>query len=153
MNASRSLLSSLVVLSPLFAVGLLGCPNKTPVVVDAGPPAPPPVVVDAAPTQIAPLDELDAGNDADAADAAKKPTGPGLTTSQLRAKQCCNALRNQAKAMGTSPESAQLLGLAATCDTFALQLGPTKGGAAPELEPIRAILRGKPTLPALCSGL
>jgi hypothetical protein len=148
MNMRRLVLPALAI---TVSLGLLGCPKKdTPVVVvDSGPP----VVVDAAPTEIKPLDELDAGDDADANDAAKKPTGPGLTTSQLRAKQCCNALRNQAKALGNSPESAQLLGLAATCDTIALQLGPTKGGAAPELEPIRQILKGKTTLPPLCSGL
>lgn len=133
-------------------LGCQACKKEQPVVVvvDSGPPPP---VVDAAPAEIAPLDTLDAGDDGDANDAAKKPTGPGLTTSQLRAKQCCNALRNQAKALGASPEAAQLQGLAGMCDTIAMNLGPNKGGNAPELEPIRQLLKGKATLPPLCSGL
>jgi hypothetical protein len=148
MNRHRIVLGATLATLPLL---LLGCPKKeTPVVVvDSGPP---PAVIDAALTELKPLDELDAGADADA-DAGKKATGTGLTTSQLRAKQCCNALRTQAKALGNSPESAQLLGLAATCDTIAMNLGPTKGGSAPELEPLRQIFKGKTTLPPLCSGL
>lgn len=134
-----------------FLTACQGC-KKEPVVVvvDSGPP---PAAFDAALAEILPLDTLDAGVDADAADAAKKGTGSGLTLSQQRAKQCCNALRAQAKAMGNSPESAQLIGLAGMCDTVAMNLGPSKGGNAPELEPVRAILRGKPTLPPLCQGL
>lgn len=133
-------------------LGCQACKKETPVVViDAGPP--PPAVIDAAPADLQPLDTLDAGDDGDAADAAKKHTGSGLTTSQLRAKQCCNALRSQAKALGNSPESAQLIQLATMCDTIAIGIGPSKGPQAPELEPIRQILKGKATLPPLCSGL
>jgi hypothetical protein len=62
-------------------------------------------------------------------------------------------MRAQAKAMGTSPEAAQLQAIAAQCDAFAMQVGPSKGAQAPELEPLRQILKGKPTLPPLCSGL
>lgn len=149
MNRHRTVLAALIATTPVL---LLGCPKKeNPVVViDSGPP---PAVIDSAVTELKPLDELDAGDDADAADAARRPTGPGLTTSQLRAKQCCNALRSNAKALGTSPEAAQLLQLATMCDTIAMNLGPNKGGNAPELEPIRQLLKGKATLPPLCSGL
>lgn len=147
-------LRALTGMSLLFGLPLLllGCPKKTAAVdTDAG--ATPPVVVDAAPTELKPLDEVDAGEQ-DASDAAvKKPTGSGLTTSQTRVKQCCNAMKAQAKAMGTSPEAAQLQALAIQCDAIALQVGPSKGPQAPELEPLRALLRGKPTLPPLCSGL
>ncbi|MDB4995155.1 MAG: hypothetical protein JWM74_2587, partial [Myxococcaceae bacterium] len=59
----------------------------------------------------------------------------------------------QAKAMGPSPESAQIEGFAGMCDGLAMQVGPSSGGQAPELEPLRVVLRGKPTIPALCKGL
>ena len=147
---TRSPLRTLTALT--FMIGLpfvLGCPKKATPDVDAGA-ASPAVTIDAAPTIVAPLDTVDAGEDAGAADAGKKPTGSGLTTSQQRAKQCCNALRGQAKALGNPPE---LVPLVASCDAFALQVGPSKGGQAPELEPLRQLLKGKPTLPALCSGL
>jgi len=112
----------------------------------------PVATVDAAPTVLQPLDEIDAG--ADAAEAAAPVRhGNGLTTSQTRAKQCCNALRTQAKALGNSPEAQQLLSVATLCDGIAIGIGPSAGPQAPELEPIRAILRGKPTLPPLCQGL
>lgn len=145
-----------VVAANLTALALLiacqACKKETPVtvIVDSGPPPP---EVDAALAEIPVLDQLDAGSDVDANDAAHKPTGPGLTTSQLRAKQCCTALRGQAKSLGASPEGAQLLQLATMCDTIAMNLGPSKGAQAPELEPIRQILKGKATLPPLCSGL
>lgn len=129
---------------------ILGCPKKPVAEVDAGAPAA--VEIDAAPTLLAPLDE-DAGWDA-GVDAAVKKTGSGsgLNTNQTRAKQCCNALRGQAKALGNSPEAQQLLGVAAMCDGVALQVGPTKGGNAPELAPLRALLAGK-NVPPLCQGL
>jgi hypothetical protein len=150
MNTHRIIVAANV-MAFSFLCACQGCKKDTPVpvVFDSGPPP----VIDAAPAEILPLDTLDAAVEVDAADAAKKPTGSGLTLSQQRAKQCCNALRSQAKAMGNSPESAQLVGLATMCDTIAMNLGPSKGAQAPELEPIRAILRGKPTLPPLCSGL
>jgi hypothetical protein len=150
----RSPLRKLFALS--FMIGMpaliLGCPKKPdPVVEDAAPP-PPPVVIDAAPTELVPLDQLDAGLDAaDAADAKK--VGNGLTTSQNNVKQCCNAMRAQAKAMGTTPEAAQFTALAAQCDVIALQVGPSKGAQAPEFEPLRQLLKGKPTIPGICKGL
>ena len=129
---------------------ILGCPKKPVEVVDAG--AVVAVEVDAAPTLLAPLDEVDAGLDSGPDAAAKKHTGTGLNTNQTRAKQCCTALRTQAKALGNSPEAQQLLGVAAMCDSVAVQVGPTAGGNAPELAPLRAMLAGK-TVPALCQGL
>jgi hypothetical protein len=152
-NMTRSPLRSLFALSFLIGVPtlLLGCPKKTPEVVDAG--APEPVaVVDAAPAILTPLEE-DAGFDAGVDAAVKKPTGPVLTSSQRNVKACCSALHAQAKAMGTSPESAQIEGFAGMCDGLAMQVGPSSGGQAPELEPLRVVLRGKPTIPALCKGL
>ncbi len=157
MNRSRSfaprsprllLTAASLLAAPLF---LLGCPKKqVPVEVDAG--VAPPPEVDSGPTQLAPLEE-DAGVDAGVDAGPKKPTGPGLTQSQLHVKQCCSALHGQAKAMGTSPEAAQLEGFAKMCDGMAMQVGPHSGGSAPELEPLRQILKGKPTIPAVCQGL
>jgi hypothetical protein len=131
---------------PLF---LLGCPNKTPPVADAAPaPTPTPSQTE---TQLIPIED-DAGGDA--ADAAKKYTGggTGMNANQIRAKQCCNALRNQAKTMGNSPEAAQINQAAGFCDQAAMSLGPAAGGQAPELAPMRAMLQGK-TIPPVCQGL
>jgi hypothetical protein len=130
---------------------VVACKKPPPAVVDAGPP--PVVEVDAAPVNLAPLDE-DAGVDAaDANDgAAPKKTGSGLNTNQSRAKQCCSAIRAQAKQLGASPEANMLLGIATTCDQLAVQVGPTSGGQAPELAPLRQMLKGK-TMPAVCQGL
>ncbi|WP_394837415.1 hypothetical protein LVJ94_10955 [Pendulispora rubella] len=153
---TRSPLRSLFALS--FMIGMpmlvLGCPKKKEAVVevDAAPPPPPPAA-SSAPAELVPLDVPDAGEDAGTDAATAKKPGSGLTTSQSRVKQCCNAMRAQAKAMGNSPESAQLQAIAAQCDVFAMQVGPSKGAQAPELEPLRQILKGKPTLPPLCSGL
>jgi hypothetical protein len=140
----------------------LACASAFPFVVVACKKEPPPApVIDAAPAlvetapapvELAPLVE-DAGPDvADADAAAKKPTGPGMNLNQSRAKQCCQALRAQAKALGASPEAAQLQAFAATCDGLAAQLGPSTGPKAPELAPLRAMLQGK-TLPGICQGL
>lgn len=139
----------------------LACASAFPFVVVACKKDPPPPVVDAAPAlvetvaapvELAPLIE-DAGPDVDASDAAvKKPTGSGMNVNQSRAKQCCNALRAQAKQLGASPEAAQIQAFAATCDGLAAQLGPNAGPQAPELAPLRAMLQGK-TLPAVCQGL
>ena len=152
---TRSPLRTLFALT--FMVGtpalILGCPKKPdPVAVEDAAPPPPPVVIDAAPTELVPLDQVDAGADTGAPDAAKKP-GTGLTQSQTNVKACCNAMRAQAKAMGNTPESAQLTAAAAQCDAIALQVGPSKGPQAPEFELIRQLLKGKPTIPAVCTGL
>ena len=54
---------------------------------------------------------------------------------------------------GRDPEAAQLEALAVQCDLIAMQVGPSKGAQAPEFEPLRQLLKGKPTLPAVCKGL
>ncbi|MFO0677414.1 MAG: hypothetical protein U0169_12845 [Polyangiaceae bacterium] len=122
---------------------------------------PPPAPVVEAPTPVATVPPaldlttlIDAGEDADAADAdaAKKPTGPGLTNNQANAKRCCSALRSQATALGPSPEGAQLIALAATCDQMAMQLGPTSGPTSPEMTGLRTMLKSV-KLPPACSGL
>jgi hypothetical protein len=150
---TRSPLRSLFALCSLIGAPMLilGCPKKTPEVVDSGAPVAV-AVVDAAPEILTPIEE-DAGFDAGFDSGIKKPTGPVLTNSQRNVKACCAALHGQAKAMGTSPEAAQIEGFAGMCDGLAMQVGPSSGGQAPELEPLRVVLRGKPTIPALCKGL
>jgi hypothetical protein len=143
----------LLAMTSTMPLALLGCPNKDKVV-DAGAPAPTPTPTPTpSETVHAPLEE-DAGADADAdADAGKpKWTGPGMNVNQARAKQCCNALRTQAKSLGNSPEAAQLNQAAMLCDGVAMQLGPTAGGQAPEFAAVRALLQGK-TIPPVCQGL
>ena len=125
---------------------LAACPKKEVAVVDASPPAP---EVDAAPLVLTDLVE-DAGEDAaDAAEAGKKATGPGVPTNVARLRQCCGQLRTQAKAMGASPEAGMLLGAAAQCDTLAGQAGP--GTNAPELGILKTALAGR-NIPPICSG-
>jgi hypothetical protein len=147
MRRSRPLSQSAALVACAAAVCTLvaACKKAEPVVVDAGAP-PPPVVIDAAPAQLAPLDEVDAAIEVDAGAPAHHHTGPGLSTNQARAKQCCNALRSEAK---TDPI---LTALAAQCDQVAMQIGPTSAGQAPEFGAIRQMLKGH-NIPALCSGL
>ncbi len=110
---------------------------------EAPPPADTPDV-----TELAPLTE-DAGEAADAADAGKKWVGPAYNPNQLKIKQCCNAMRANAKAMGTnSPEAYQINALAAQCDSFATQVGPQ--GNAPELNQLRQMLKSI-KLPSACA--
>jgi|HubBroStandDraft_6_1064221.scaffolds.fasta_scaffold446814_2 hypothetical protein len=126
---------------------VMGCPKKEPMVEDAGPtpvPSSAPTV-----TELVPLSD-DGGPDADAApEAGKKPSGGGggYNSNQLKIKACCNAMRAQAKAMGSSPEAFQINALAAQCDMFATQVGPA--GNAPELNQLRQILKSL-TLPSAC---
>jgi hypothetical protein len=124
---------------------VVACKKPEPAVVDAG--APEPVATDAAPTPITALDD-DAGTDAgvDAA-LAHHGGGPGMNANQARIKQCCNELH---KMGGTDPI---LHAMAVQCDTFAMQVGPTSGGQAPELGPLRQLLKTSPKIPALCAGL
>jgi hypothetical protein len=145
MTRSRSTFISTAVtaaLAGLLSLAASACKQPPPALVDAGAPAP--VATDAAPTVLAPLDE-DAGVDA-AVPAVKHATGPGLNTNQLRAKQCCNALKQQA---GTDPT---LMGVVAVCNSFAAQLGPSAGGQAPEFAAVRSMLKGH-NMPAVCQGL
>src|SRR5207237_5734129 len=111
----------------------------------ASPPPPPP---SASVTELAPITE-DAGEDAAAEAAApKKWTGPAMNTNQLRIKECCSAMRAQAKTMGpSSPEGFQLNALAAQCDLIAAQVGPL--GTAPEFNQLRQMLKSI-KLPVAC---
>ena len=132
----------------LFSAPLLvACPKKEPPTPDAA--APPPPEVEASTLTLTPLEE-DAGADAaDAADAAKKATGPGVSTNVARLRQCCGQLRTQAKPIATSPEGAMLNQAAAQCDVLASQAGP--GANAPELGILRTALAGR-NLPPICQG-
>ncbi len=82
-------------------------------------------------------------------EAGKKPSGGGggYNTNQLKIKECCNAMRAQAKSLGSSPEGFQINALAAQCDMFATQVGPA--GNAPELNQLRQILKSV-KLPSAC---
>jgi len=110
-------------------------------------PPPPPVIetppapVETAPVELAPLVE-DAGADADASDGAVKKATGGGSTAASRMKQCCNALRTQAKNLGPSPEAAQLQTIATVCDQAA-------SGTAPEFAPLKSLMAGK-NVPPVC---
>ncbi len=134
----------LIVGAGLVPVVVGACKKPEPAVVDAG--APEPVATDAAPTVLTALDE-DAGFDAGFDAGVVHHGGMGMNTNQLRAKQCCNELR---KMGGTDPI---LHSLAVQCDMFAAQLGPTAGGQAPELAPLRQLLKTSPKIPPMCQGL
>jgi hypothetical protein len=125
---------------------LLGCPKKAPPAEDAGttpPPASTPEI-----TELAPLTD-DGGADADAAGAPKKWAGGAgpATANQQKVRACCNAMRSQAKQMGSSPESFQVIALAAQCDAVATQIGSQ--GNAPEFNQVRQMLKSI-KLPAAC---
>jgi hypothetical protein len=126
---------------------LMGCPKKPqPAVEDAGAAPPPASTPEVA--ELAPLTD-DGGADADAAP-PKKWTGGGgggSTANQLKVKACCNAMREQAKKMGSSPEAFQVTALAAQCDGVAVQIGSQ--GNAPEFNQLRQILKSI-KLPAAC---
>jgi hypothetical protein len=135
--------------STVFPVLVMGCPKKEPAVEDAGAPPPPP---SSAPTvtELAPLGDDGGADAADAApEAGKKPSGGGggYNANQLKIKECCNAMRAQAKTLGSSPEGFQINALAAQCDMFATQVGP--GGNAPEMAQLRQILKSV-KLPSAC---
>jgi len=145
------ILFALLTSSGIALVSLSGCDRcdkKPPPPVDLTPPAPP--VVDAAPEVIKPLDDTPDASDAMAAPA--KPHGPWTppNTNTARIKQCCNAIRGQAKTLGAAPEAVMLIGVAAQCDMIAVQVG--NGGSAPEFAQVRQMLKGR-TIPAACSGM
>jgi hypothetical protein len=125
---------------------LVACPKKETPPPEAGPPPPP---TDTTPTVLTPLTDDDAGADADAEAGPKKPTGPGVNPNVARLKQCCGALRAQAKALGASPEAGMLIGAAAQCDGLASQAGAS--GSAPELNVIKGLLGGR-NVPPVCAG-
>lgn len=129
-----------------FVPLLVACPKKeTPQPPEA---APPPPVEEASTTNLVPLEEPDAGMDADA-DAGKKPTGPGVPTNVARLKQCCNQLSIQAKAMANSPEGGMFQQAAAQCNATAAALGPN--AQAPEMGAIKTLLAGR-NIPPVCAG-
>jgi hypothetical protein len=125
---------------------VMGCPKKQPAVVDAE--APPPPASTPSVTELAPLTD-DGGSDADAAETGpKKWGGGGYNSNQTKIKECCNAMRAQANAMGKgSPEAFQVNALAAQCDVFVTQVGSQ--GNAPEFAQLRAILKSI-KLPEAC---
>jgi hypothetical protein len=133
-----------------FLLPVLGCPKKDPVVIDAGVAVVAPVATPEAPIELKPAVEEDAGMVDAGSDAGKKPTGPGVPANVLRLRQCCSALGAQAKSLGASPEAGFLLGAAATCNGLAGQAGGN--GNAPELAPLKNLLKGK-TIPPVCQGL
>lgn len=127
---------------------LVACPKKTepPPPFDAGVPTVQPV--EDVQTSLIPMEE-DAG--VDASDAAPpKATGPGVPTNVLRIRQCCNALGNEGKRLGSSPEAGMFTAAAAQCSALAAQAGAS--GNAPEFAVVRGLLAGR-TLPAACAGL
>ncbi len=130
----------------LVGAALVGACEKhhpVPIVDAAPPPAPTPAPT---PETIAPVTDDDAGADA-GVDAGHKPTGVFVDPKVARIKQCCGALRGQAKALGPSPEAGLFTGAAAQCDAVAAQAGAK--GTAPEL----AFLRTLRTIPPICQGL
>ena len=138
-------LASFAVLGSIVA--LLAACSKKPVPTETAPPPPPPEAPTV--TELAPLVE-DAGDVADAAEASapRKWTGGAATNSnQVKIKACCNAMRSQARQLGSSPEAFQINAFAVQCDTFASQVGPQ--GTAPELNQVRQMLKSI-NLPAAC---
>jgi len=144
-SASRAIL--FVTVTAGVPALLMGCPKKAPPVEDAGttpPPASTPEI-----TELAPLAD-DGGADADAAGAPRKWAGGSAgpaSANQQKVKACCNAMRSQAKQMGSSPESFQVIALAAQCDAIATQIGSQ--GNAPEFNQVRQMLKSI-KLPAAC---
>jgi hypothetical protein len=122
---------------------LAACPKKAPPPVEDA--APPPPASTPEVTELAPLVE-EAGPDAAEA-GPKKWGGGGYNPNQMKIKECCNAMRAQAKALGNSPEAVQITAIAAQCDAVAVQVGPQ--GNAPEFAQLRAILKSI-KLPAAC---
>jgi hypothetical protein len=148
LSAARTFRRTLtfVAVAVALPVVLMGCPKKeAPAAPDAG--APPPPASTPEVTDLAPLVD-DAGAEAEASAPKKYAGGGGMTGNQVKIKACCNAMRTQAKAMGSSPEAFQVTSAAAMCDQFASQVGAS--GSAPEFAQIRGMLKSV-TLPAACS--
>ncbi len=135
-----------LVTSTILGLVVVGACKKDP------PPAPielpPPAVVDAGVPAMTIID--DAGDAAPEAE-APKPRGNGApwNANAAHVRQCCNAIRHQAKNLGVSPEATIMMGIAIQCDMVAAQVG---GGAAPEFAQVRQMLKGR-TLPAACAGM
>jgi hypothetical protein len=129
-----------------FPALLLGCPKKPAPVEEPKPeaaaPAPTPEV-----TELAPLVDEAGVAGFDAGPKKMAGGGGGANANQLKIKQCCSAMRAQAKQLGASPEANQLTAFAMQCDMIATQVGPT--GSAPEFNQLRAVLKSL-KLPAAC---
>src|SRR5438046_1824219 len=106
----------LVICTTAVPFAIAGCPKKEPPPPQEAPPPPPPAP---APTvvELAPLTD-DGGDAGDAAPEAgpKKWGGPAYNANQLKIKQCCNAMRSQAKALGNSPEANMIIAVSGQCD-------------------------------------
>jgi hypothetical protein len=125
----RRLLFAALALAPLAGAGCSGCHRPTAPVVDAGP------VASDQPDVQTQLVFMEAGDDAPAeAEAGKRSVNP-VPPNKLEA--CCNALRADAKKLGTnSVEGGQLLIAAGQCDQAVK-------GNAPEFAQLMAMLRSK----------
>lgn len=140
---SRKIVAVVFALLPI-----LGCPSKKPEVVDAAPAAVPTPVATPEPIELKPAEIEDAGI-VDAAPDVKKPTGPGVPANVANLRRCCGALAAQAKTLGASPEAGMILAAAATCNGLA---GQAANGNAPELAPLKNMMKGK-SIPPVCQGL
>jgi len=147
MARSKTAVASFALLLAVAAAGV-ACSKKAPPPADdaALPAIPPP----SAPTvtELAPLVD-DGGDDAapEAAAPKKWAGGAPYNANQAKIKECCNAMRAQAKQMGSSPEAFQLDAFATQCETFVSQVGPQ--GTAPEFAQIRQLLKSI-KLPSAC---
>lgn len=145
-STSRQIVMALAVCSvvPLLA----GCPKKKeePPVVQTAPPPP----TETAPTALVPMEEEDAGEVDAGSDAGKpKATGPAVNANVARLKQCCTALGNEAKKLGSTPEAGMFTTAATQCSAMVTQFGAS--GTAPELGVLRGLLAGR-SIPAVCAG-
>jgi hypothetical protein len=147
--ARRARAAVVIFCTSLVPLLLLGCPKKPP----PPPPDPEPAPtaeVDSGPTVITPLDEEDAGDAAEAEAPVKRKPGPPVNSNAVAIKKCCNAMRTQAKSLGTSPEANQLLQVATMCDTMAIA---ATSGNAPEFAMIRNALKGHQLPTGACDGI
>ncbi len=144
---------AVVALFAAIPLSLLGCPKKDPPAVQDAAPAPTPTPTPTPTDTQTSLTVLDVDSGPDVVEAGPiKYVGPAVNPNQVRIKQCCNALRAQAKSLGTAPEAAQMQQAAAMCDGVSMAVTSTGAGQAPEFAPVRQMLAGK-TLPPLCQGL
>ena len=77
------------------------------------------------------------------------PVLPANDGAGVRVRQCCHAIRKQAKGLGSTPDGAALMNVAARCD---MAVSQTASGQAPNFTPVRQMLRGR-LLPAACAGM
>lgn len=82
-------------------------------------------------------------------DPAIKGAKPGGVDKLAALRACCNAITEEARRLGSSPEAGLLLGAAAQCQALVAAAGPN--GTAPELAAIRGMLAGR-NIPG-CVGL